>query len=213
MMKNNNKMETLLRLLEHPYYFSEKEKDDILSDSECRELYNRLVEVRNALALKQADGELPDADEAWKAFRSNRARHRTGVRRMAVAAFAALLLAAGVTAAMFHSFSSGTHNAMPAASAMAKVSPLIPSLFGDSTTTDTLPAARPYKYDNVTLEQILDDVAAVYHVGVRYTRPALRNIRLYMQWHSGQELHEVLALINHFENMQLLLEGDTIIVK
>ena len=78
---------------------------------------------------------------------------------------------------------------------------------------DSVLASRPYIYDDVPLQKILDDVTEVYHISVKYARPAVRNIRLYMQWNSGQELEEVIALMNHFENVQLLLNEDTIIVK
>ena len=204
-MEDNKKMEQLLQIIEHPQDFSEQQKDDILSDEECRRLYDRLVEVRKAMASKQVSDCIPNVVEEWNRFR--RERIFQGYR--------VLLVVSGVAFAVFHpQLFRGSLDGTSEQQAVASVShqtmsfnTMVPE------ERDSVLASRPYIYDDVPLQKILDDVAEVYHISVKYARPAVRNIRLYMQWNSGQELEEVIALMNHFENVQLLLNEDTIIVK
>ena len=214
-MEDNKKMEQLLQIIEHPQDFSEQQKDDILSDEECRRLYDRLVEVRKAMASKQVSDCIPNVVEEWNRFRRERIFQGYRVWRVAVAVGITLLVVSGVAFAVFHpQLFRGSLDGTSEQQAVASVShqtmsfnTMVPE------ERDSVLASRRYIYDDVPLQKILDDVAEVYHISVKYARPAVRNIRLYMQWNSGQELEEVIALMNHFENVQLLLNEDTIIVK
>ena len=84
-MEDNKKMEQLLQIIEHPQDFSEQQKDDILSDEECRRLYDRLVEVRKAMASKQVSDCIPNVVEEWNRFRRERIFQGYRVWRVAVA--------------------------------------------------------------------------------------------------------------------------------
>ena len=195
-MEDNKKMEQLLQII-------------------CRRLYDRLVEVRKAMASKQVSDCIPNVVEEWNRFRRERIFQGYRVWRVAVAVGITLLVVSGVAFAVFHpQLFRGSLDGTSEQQAVASVShqtmsfnTMVPE------ERDSVLASRPYIYDDVPLQKILDDVAEVYHISVKYARPAVRNIRLYMQWNSGQELEEVIALMNHFENVQLLLNEDTIIVK
>ncbi|MBF1555292.1 MAG: hypothetical protein HXN93_07195, partial [Prevotella pleuritidis] len=95
-------MEQLLQIIEHPQDFSEQQKDDILSDEECRRLYDRLVEVRKAMASKQVSDCIPNVVEEWNRFRRERIFQGYRVWRVAVAVGITLLVVSGVAFAVFH---------------------------------------------------------------------------------------------------------------
>ena len=48
-----NKTEQLLKMLEHPEQYTERQWQDILADDECRELYSLMAKTRSALASEQ----------------------------------------------------------------------------------------------------------------------------------------------------------------
>lgn len=75
--------------------------------------------------------------------------------------------------------------------------------------TDTL-AALPKLYDNVPLEQMLDELSATYHIQVDYRDDAPRRLRLFYQWKPEYTIGKVVDMLNHFETLQLRLEGDTL---
>ena len=49
-----NKTEQLLKMLEHPEQYTERQWQDILADDECRELYSLMAKTRSALASEQS---------------------------------------------------------------------------------------------------------------------------------------------------------------
>ena len=59
-MEDNTRLERLLQLIERPEDFPESIKDELLEDDECRELYEKLCEVRRAMAAEQGNGDVSD---------------------------------------------------------------------------------------------------------------------------------------------------------
>ncbi len=59
-MKNEPKTEVLLRMMEQPERYTEEQWRDILSNSECRELYTLMAMTRGSLDAAKADAELTD---------------------------------------------------------------------------------------------------------------------------------------------------------
>ena len=49
-----NKTEQLLKMLERPEQYTERQWQDILADDECRELYSLMAKTRSALALMRS---------------------------------------------------------------------------------------------------------------------------------------------------------------
>ena len=84
----------------------------------------------------------------------------------------------------------------------------------DETTAETMPAvAEPRLYDNVTLEQMLTELAAYYQVDVEYRSDDVRSVRLYYQWEPDYSLDKVVEMLSHFEAFNIHREGDKLIVE
>ena len=65
---DSQKWDILLVLLEHPEKYSETQKDELLGDKEVKELYQQMVETRQALDFDKLKEELkmPSVDEEWE---------------------------------------------------------------------------------------------------------------------------------------------------
>ena len=67
-MKNEPKTDVLLRMMEQPERYTEEQWRDILSDSECRELYTLMAMTRGSVAAAKAEAALTDEEikEDWE---------------------------------------------------------------------------------------------------------------------------------------------------
>ena len=61
-MKNEPKTDVLLHMMEQPERYTEEQWRDILSDSECRELYTLMAMTRGSFDAAKADAELTDEE-------------------------------------------------------------------------------------------------------------------------------------------------------
>ena len=65
-MSNEPKTDVLLRMMEQPERYTEEQWRDILSDSECRELYTLMSMTKGAIDANRIKVSDEDVDEAWK---------------------------------------------------------------------------------------------------------------------------------------------------
>ena len=65
---DSQKWDMLLELLEHPERYSETQKAELLGDEEMNEIYQQMVETRQALDFDKSNEEIkmPSVDEEWK---------------------------------------------------------------------------------------------------------------------------------------------------
>lgn len=103
-MEDNTRLELLLQLIERPEDFPERIKDEMLEDDECRELYEKLCEVRRAMAAEQVNKEeqTPDAMREWRRFRRSHVTHRRSAWRVAVVSVTSLAVISVLAFAMLH---------------------------------------------------------------------------------------------------------------
>ena len=70
----------------------------------------------------------------------------------------------------------------------------------------------PVIYNNVELEQIMQNIADGYGVKVEFRNEAARTLRFYLQWEADDTLQEIIDKINHFEKVHLTLTDETITI-
>ena len=65
---NQDKWDVLLDLLEHPENYTESQKDALLADAEVKEMYQQMVETREALDYQKSKEEMamPSVAEEWE---------------------------------------------------------------------------------------------------------------------------------------------------
>ena len=223
------KLDRLLDLLEHPENYTETQKDALLADAEVREFYRHMVEACEALDYQKSKEtmNIPLVSEEWEKLRKVKSEERGGKSKAVslwsplrkVAAVAAVLVASGITFAAIHLV---THNHQgnadtPSETTVAQKD----SAKNTSTVVSAIPAEKadsasqqfPLVYENAELQAILSPIARHYHLKVVYQTEASRHIRLYLQLAEGMSLDNMIELMNHFEKVTIRHEGETLIVE
>ena len=71
---DSQKWDMLLELLEHPEKFSETQKAELLGDEEMNEIYQQMVETRQALDFDKSKEEMkmPSIEAEWKKLKEEK---------------------------------------------------------------------------------------------------------------------------------------------
>ena len=207
-----NKTDQLLQMLEQPQRYTAEEWQEILADDECRELYTLMSKTQSVVSAARADEEVTDEmiDAEWQRLRSERREvksERYPFLKIA-AMFVGVLMLSGIAYAAIH-IVRHEGDLQPSAQETRILDSRQPALPAD--TADTIPMA-PQLYDNVPLGEILEKLAAYYHIRVEYHNEATREVRLFYQWKPEYSLGKVVEMLNNFEWLQLELENDTLFV-
>ena len=226
---NQDKWDLLLDLLEHSENYTESQKDALLADAEVKEMYQQMVETREALDYQKSKEEMvmPPVAEEWerlKRLKSEERRVKSEISLWSpmrkVAAIVAVLIVSGITFAAIH-LATRSHqedattptekvtvqsDSIQQGSAIAKASSTEKA---DSISQQKLPLV----YENAELQAILTPIAQHFQLKVVYQTEASRHIRLYLQLTEGMSLDDIIELMNHFEKVNIRHEGETLIVE
>ena len=213
-----NKTDLLFQMLEQPERYSEAQWQEILADDECRELYTLMAKVKSTAPSPEVKAETIDAE--WQRLAQSQ-RPRAAViplwRKVAATVAIALTLFgigyAAVTTGFFGLQKQGAEET-------TTVKPGNDDVTADATVEaieqpiDTLTVmAEPRLYDNVPLEQMLDELAAYYHVDVEYRTDDVRSLRIYYEWEPDYSLDMVVDMLSHFESLSIYREEGKLIVE
>ena len=219
-MKN---VDLLFEMLEHPERYSEEQWQEILADDECRELYAMMAKTKGVFAAEKADADVTDEliESEWQRLSSAHSHRATIVplwRKIAAAA-AIVVVFFGITiAAVQNNFFGLTksndkvENDTETTVQDERTEMALDEITVEQT-ADTIAPAEPQLYDNVPLEQILNDLAARYNVTVEYRNTDARSLRLYYEWQPDYTLDKVVEMLNNFEAFSIRQEGNKLIVE
>ena len=223
---DSKKWDMLLDLLEHPEKYSETQKAELLGDVEVKELYQQMVETRQALDFDKLKEEMkmPSIDEEWKKLKEEK-KQSTKVAFLwspmrKVAAVAAVLVISGFTFAAIHlvtlSHQSSEKNDTELVASDDNSAQQVPAPQKTYTEekTDTASIAKlPLVYENAELQNILTPIAEHFHLQVTYQNESVRHIRLFLQLREDMSIDDIITLMNHFEKVNICREGQTLIVE
>ena len=73
------KLDMLLDLLEHPENYTESQKDELLADSEVKDIYQQMVETREALDYQKSKEEMamPSVSDEWEKLKRTKKSEET----------------------------------------------------------------------------------------------------------------------------------------
>lgn len=225
-----NKTDLLLRMMEHPYEYTDNEWQQILLDEECRELYTLMARTHSALNAARADDQLADEtiDAEWQLFERqhslgfncsknlNTKSLRNYVPLKIAVSFIGFLLITGIALAAFH-FVQNTRTTRPKTSEKtsavntAKEVPQTVEL-SDTIKADTIQPA-PRIFDNVTLEDMLNEIASAHHASVVFQNDNARQLRFHFMWKPDDTLDRIVEKLNTFEAINIDVENDKLIVR
>ena len=211
-----NKTDLLFQMLEQPERYSEAQWQEILADDECRELYTLMAKTKSAARQAHVTDEAIDAE--WQRLaQAERPRAAVVPLWRKIAAAAAIVVAFfGITIAAVQTDLFGL---VPSGDKVESDSRAIvqnerTEVTLEETTVEEIPVnAEPRLYDNVTLEQMLTELAAYYQVDVEYRSDDVRSVRLYYQWEPDYSLDKVVEMLSHFEAFSIHREGDRLVVE
>ena len=223
---DSKKWDMILDLLEHPEKYSETQKAELLDDEEVKELYQQMVETRQALDFDKLKEEMkmPSIDEEWKKLKEEK-KQNTKVAFLwspmrKVAAVATVLVVSGFAFAAVHlvthsqqsSEKNDTELVASDDNSAQQVSASQKTYTEEKTDTASI-AKFPLVYENAELQNILTPIAKHFHLKVTYQNESDRHIRLFLQLKEDMSIDDIIKLMNHFEKVNIRHEGQTLIVE
>lgn len=215
-----DKFEKILDIIDHQEKYSDEEIREILQDEECRKLYQTMVEVDSAL---EKTSPIINIDEEWEKFSQEhqlqeKATHPITSWRKLAASIAGFVLISGIAFAAIHTYikrcqettqvTAGTHPEV-IKSDSAK----------EEAAKDSLTHPKPEKpaihktFENVAFEQMLSEIASYYDLQVKFENNEDKTLRLYYEWNSYSSIENIVKELNQFENVNIELQQNELIVK
>lgn len=237
-MTDEQRIEWLLELQDHPEQLTDAQLQQILADDEMRQLVQQLGFAKRAFKHDALKNDTPDVDAEWEKFAASHAeeleildegeRLRVGdgtsgihkprfVLRLAThkiaASFIGVLLVSGIAFAAIQVVRNinTSKSQQPTTEQVIDTKP-VTSLPADTVKTDTIPT-EPYVFNNVPLDSMLTAIATAHGVGVEFENEAARELRFHFVWKREDSLSRVVEKLNTFEAVNIGMEDKTLVVK
>ncbi len=214
-----DKFEKILDIIDHQEKYSDEEIREILQDEECRKLYQTMVEVDSAL---ESPSPIINVDEEWEKFRQKHqlqeVSHPITSWRKLAASIASFVLISGIAFAAIHTYikrnqettqvTADTHPEVIKSDSAKQVA-----------AKDSLTHPKPEKpaihktFENVAFEQMISEIASYYDLQVKFENNEDKTLRLYYEWNSHSSIENIVKELNQFENVNIELQQNELIVK
>ena len=214
-----DKFEKILDIIDHQEKYSDEEIREILQDEECRKLYQTMMEVDSALESPSPI----NVDEEWEKFSQKHqlqeeATHPITSWRKLAASFAGFVLISGIAFAAIHTYikrSQGPTQVTADTHPEAIKSDSIKQVAGKDFLTHPKPEkpAIHKTFENVAFEQMISEIASYYDLQVKFENNEDKTLRLYYEWNSHSSIENIVKELNQFENVNIELQQNELIVK
>lgn len=209
-------------MMEHPERYTDEQLREMLVHPECRELYETMQQVENALQMDEAQQQIAQGikEEEWKKFEQQHFKSSTHQHpntswrwRKIAAAVAVVVMLSGITYAAI-GLSRHIHSRHPFYLPTTATNGANLSNREDVLPNDSMAAvAEAITFENVPLDEILRTIAEHYDKTLDIRNKQVHELRLFYRWNKQECLESVLADLNHFEQVHLTLSDDTLIVE
>lgn len=224
-----DKFEKILDIIDHQEKYSDEEIREILQDEECRKLYQTMMEVDSAL---ESPSPIINVDEEWEKFcqkhqlqeeatqnaAQEAASHPITSWRKLAASIAGFVLISGIAFAAIHTY---IKRSQEPTQVTADTHPEV--IKSDSAkqvaAKDSLTHPKPEKpaihktFENVAFEQMISEIASYYDLQVKFENNEDKTLRLYYEWDSHLSIENIVKELNQFENVNIELQQNELIVK
>ena len=215
-----DKFEKILDIIDHQEKYSDEEIREILQDEECRKLYQTMVEVDSAL---ESPSPIINVDEEWEKFSQEhqlqeKATHPITSWRKLAASIAGFVLISGIAFAAIHTFIKRSQEPTQV-TADAHSETMKSDSVKQVAAKDSLPQPKPEKpaihktFENVAFEKMLSEIASYYDLQVKFENNEGKTLRLYYEWNSHSNIENIVKELNQFENVNIELQQNELIVK
>ena len=224
-----DKFEKILDIIDHQEKYSDEEIREILQDEECRKLYQTMMEVDSAL---ESPSPIINVDEEWEKFSQKHqlqeeatqnaaqktASHPITSWRKLAASIAGFVLISGIAFAAIHTYIKRSQEPIQVT---ADTHPEV--IKSDSAkqvaAKDSLTHPKPEKpaihktFENVAFEKMISEIASYYDLQVKFENNEDKTLRLYYEWNSHSSIENIVKELNQFENVNIELQQNELIVK
>ena len=224
-----DKFEKILDIIDHQEKYSDEEIREILQDEECRKLYQTMMEVDSAL---ENPSPIINVDEEWEKFSQEHqlqeeatqnaaqkaASHPITSWRKLAASIAGFVLISGIAFAAIHTY---IKRSQEPTQVTADTHPEV--IKSDSAkqvaAKDSLAHPKPEKpaihktFENVAFELMISEIASYYDLQVKFENNEDKTLRLYYEWNSHSSIENIVKELNQFENVNIELQQNELIVK
>lgn len=214
-----DKFEKILDIIDHQEKYSDEEIREILQDEECRKLYQTMVEVDSAL---ESPSPIINVDEEWEKFSQKHqlqeVSHPITSWHKLAASIAGFVLISGIAFAAIHTY---IKRSQEPTQVTADTHP--ETIKSDSAkqvaAKDSLTHPKPEKptihktFENVAFEQMISEIASYYDLQVKFENNEDKTLRLYYEWNSHSSIENIVKELNQFENVNIELQQNELIVK
>lgn len=219
-METNKNIDRLLEIIDHPEAYSVQEILDIINhDKETRETYRWLMRAHRSCRHQHIKSHPADIDAAWRQFEQKHfalpKRHSPWFK--AAAAFVGIVLITGIAWAATLAVRHVVDGAPQPSTEVCVLSPdqgdkaaAQPTL-GD--TTETATAATVVTFDNIPLDEMIDEIARHYGLTVEFRNEEARSLRFHFVWDQSDGLDKVLDDMGHFKSLAISQTGNRLIVQ
>ena len=207
-MEQNDKIRLLLDMHEHPENYTDEQLAAMLDD----EMLEQLVTAKRAMT----DVPEPDVDGEWQRFEQQHFAPVNNRRWLKVAAMiAGVLMLSAFTYAAIHAVRHSTNEkSIETTEKVATTSQTEASVGPRLGVADTAAVVtEPIVFDNLPLDQMLEQIAPHYSMQVEFRNEDARALRFYFVWQPDEDLDAVLERLNLFESVNISKEGNTIVVE
>lgn len=224
-----DKFEKILDIIDHQEKYSDEEIREILQDEECRKLYQTMMEVDSAL---ENPSPIINVDEEWEKFSQEHQLQEEATQNAAqeaashpitswhklAASIAGFVLISGIAFAAIHTY---IKRSQEPTQVTADTHPEV--IKSDSAkqvaAKDSLAHPKPEKpaihktFENVAFEQMISEIASYYDLQVKFENNEDKTLRLYYEWDSHLSIENIVKELNQFENVNIELQQNELIVK
>ena len=217
-----DKFEKILDMIDHRDKYSDEEIREMLQDEECRKLYQTMQEMDSALVKQSLETEKYslDMDEEWRKFEDEHFAQLHGGKswHKIAATIVGFVLVSGIAVAAIHTFVKRSQEPMLIVQGNHEE-----YLVADSTkqkiVKDSLATTKAEKpaihktFKNVAFDKMMAEIAAYYDMQVKFDNAEAKSLRLYYEWDSHSGIESIVKELNQFENVNIEVEGHTLVVK
>ena len=186
-METNDKLMTLLRLMDEPEAMTEAKLEELLSDDEVRKAYDVMADCKKLYQKPQQE----PLSVKWL---------QLGQRLRIVAVFLGAVMLCGLAWAIIPHIIS-PHTDSPQS---AQVTTPLLQKSGDGSSV---------RFDDVRLDSILTVVSAHYGKAVSFRNEEAKGMKFIMTWDPDRPLSDFIDGLNLFYGLSLTLQRDTIFVE
>jgi len=196
-----DKIEQLLKAIEHPEAYSDEALERLFEDEEVKECYELYISFRQGIGRKQ-----PVSSKKTMSFMPG--NYQFSVRKLLIAAILiGAIILSGIAYATIFSKRNHTQEIENATVASSQ------TVTDKETSATILPKDTILTFQNAELNTILEKVATYYQVHVEYRNEHIRHIRLYTKWNTAETLEQIVERLNGFEKVNITMNDNLLIAE